>query len=151
QTDSTALSTPASPAPASGLNWQDVPNDAGRAVTLVWKAPEAEAGPVDHFVVERSPNPGGPWAPVDSTAVGGPTLVDGSAHRDVRYYYRITAVGPGGRTPALSVTGPVIATSQWINSTRWSVLVGVILYFAFVLFFIGRAQSGKKPFVRRIP
>jgi len=45
----------------------------------------------------------------------------------------------------------VRATSQWINTTRWSVLAFTGLFFAFVLYFIGIAQAGRKPFLRRIP
>ena len=75
QTDSTAR-IPLAPPPASGLTWQDVPNDAGRGVTLSWTAPAAEpgAGPLDHFTIDRSLNPGGPWTPVDSTALAITTL-----------------------------------------------------------------------------
>jgi len=88
---------------------------------------------------------------VDSVAAGTVTFTDQSVRRNVDYFYRITAAGPGGLTPAGSVTGPTRATSQWINTTRWSVLVFTAMFFAFVLFFMSQAQSGKKPFVRRIP
>src|SRR5204862_2180539 len=67
------------------------------------------------------------------------------------YFYRVVTVGPGGTTPAQSVTGPVIATSDWFNHTRWSVLVFTMMFFTFVLYYMASAQSGKKPFVRRIP
>jgi len=71
--------------------------------------------------------------------------------RNTEYFYRVVASGPDGLTPALSVTGPVEAKSEWVNRTRASVLVTTLLFFAFVLYFIFQAQSGKKPFVRRIP
>ena len=153
-TTTAGVATPpaTAPAPASGLEWKDVPNDAGRAVTLDWKASpdETRPGAVTNYVIERSRLPGGPWEAVDSTVAGTTEKVDGSIHRGLEYYYRIVTVGPGGRVPALSVTGPVSATSQWFNATRWSVLVFTILYFAFVLWYVAQAQSGKKPFVRRI-
>jgi hypothetical protein len=142
------------PAPPSGLNWADVPNDAGRAVTLTWKlSPDDSAGlgRVTGYFLERSESPAGPWTVTDSTAQMITTHDDQSLHRNVDYFYRVTAYGPGGRTPALSVTGPVRATSQWINQTRWSVLVIVVLFFGFVLYYIASAQAGRKPFVRRIP
>jgi hypothetical protein len=88
---------------------------------------------------------------VDSTAAGVSSREDQSVKRNIDYFYRITAAGPGGRTPALSVTGPVRATSQWINQTRWSVLVFLVGFFAAVMFYMASAQSGRKPFVRRIP
>jgi hypothetical protein len=147
--------TPASPAPrpASGLVWKDFPNDAGRAVTLSWKlSPDDAAGLklVTFYVVERSENPGGPWAAVDTVIAGTIEKTDQTVHRGVSYFYRITTLGPGGSVPAQSVTGPVLATSQWFNGTRWSVFAFMTLFFSFVLYYIMSAQSGKKPFVRRI-
>jgi hypothetical protein len=140
------------PAPASGLTWADVVNDAGRGVTLTWKlSPDDDGTRVLFYYVERATSPGGPWTVVDSTIAGVNTRTDESVRRNTDYFYRITTVGPGGMTPALSVTGPVRATSQWINQTRWSVLVFMVMFFGFVLYFIASAQAGKKPFVRRIP
>src|SRR6266436_4665650 len=130
--------TPMPPAPASGLTWTDVPNDAGRAVSLSWR------GSPDESTATAA-------VAVDSTGRGVTTRDDQSLRRDTVYFYRITTFGPGGRTPALSVTGPVRATSQWINQTRWSVLVFLVAFFGFVLFYMASAQSGNKPFVRRIP
>ena len=141
------------PSPPSGLTWSDLPNDAGRSVTLNWKAsdddslhPERLAG----YYVERSESPAGPWTVVDSAARAFTSREDQTVHRNTDYFYRVTAYGPGGRTPALSVTGPVRATSQWINQTRWSVLVFLVVFFGSVLFFMASAQAGRKPFVRRI-
>lgn len=131
-----------------GLEWSDVPNDDGRSINLHWSA---ASGVITGYVVERSESPAGPWTVVDSTTAAMTARTDQSVRRNVDYFYRIIAAGPGGRTPGLSVTGPVRATSQWINQTRWSVLVFVVLFFGFVLYFIANAQAGRKPFVRRIP
>jgi hypothetical protein len=145
---------PAVPLPASGLVAADVANDAGRAIRLEWKAspddvPEAKA--VSQYYVFRAPDPGGPWTVVDSVASGTTSKTDQTVVRSTPYYYRIDTMGPGGLVPAGSITGPVQATSQWINMTRGSVFVGMALFFAFVLYYLVGAQSGKKPFVRRIP
>jgi hypothetical protein len=142
------------PAPPSGLTGTDVPNDAGRAIRLEWK-PSPDDRPGAHalstYTIQRATAPGGPWTTIDSVGAGTTTKDDQTVRRDTDYFYRVSAAGPGGTTPALSVTGPVRATSQWINGTRASVLLFTILFFAFVLFFIAMAQSGRKPFVRRIP
>ena len=155
-TASTAVAAVASaaPRPPKGLTVKDVGNDAGRALELHWdRSPDDEPGQtaVTQYRLERAETPGGPWSAVDSAAAGTDSRVDQSVDRNRDYFYRVTAIGPGGVTPALSVTGPVRATSQWINQTRWSVLILMVLFFGFVLFFISRAQSGKVPFVRRIP
>jgi hypothetical protein len=142
------------PAPPSGLTWSDIPNDAGRSVLLEWKlSPDDSAanGRVTAYYLERSESPAGPWTTVDSTVAGMASREDQSIQRNTDYFYRVTAAGPGGRTPALSVTGPVRAVSQWINQTRWSVLVFLVAFFAAVLFYMASAQAGRKPFVRRIP
>jgi hypothetical protein len=139
------------PRPAAGLAASDVPNDAGRAIDLAWRrSPDDTLGGVRAYRVERAAAPGGPWSVVDSTNAGVAVFSDATVDRGREYFYRITAVGPAGATPALSVTGPVRSRSEWLNTTRWSVLVIVALFFAFVLTFIGSAQSGKRPFVRRI-
>jgi hypothetical protein len=141
----------APPEPPSGLVWHDVPNDAGRAVALEWKpSPEDSTRRVTAYVIERATAPGGPWTFVDSVTADKREKKDQGVRRNTEYYYRVTASGPDGLTPALSVTGPVMSKSEWFNSTRWSVLVAIAMFFAFVLYFISQAQAGKKPFVRRI-
>ena len=142
------------PAPPSGLVLDDVPNDAGRALDAHWSlSPDDSPGRhvVRGYLLARSESPGGPWSAVDSVAAGVHAATDAGVKRNTTYFYRVSALGTGGVTPALSVTGPVKATSQWINRTRWSVLVGTVMFFAFVLYFVQSAQSGKVPFVRRIP
>jgi len=150
--DPTAVETLAAPSPPSGLVVEDVPDDAGRALSLTW-APSSEDGTpaVSGYRLERATSPSGPWTFVDSVAAGVSAKVDQTVRRGTQYFYRVSAAGPGGVTPALSITGPVTATSQWINRKRWSVLAFTGMFFGFVLFFIASAQSGKKPFVRRIP
>ena len=154
--DSTSAlpAAPTAPAPPSGLELADVPNDAGRALTAHWKlSPDDSAGRhlVRGYVLERSETPGGPWTPVDSLGAGVDQATDQGVRRNTSYFYRVSALGAATATPALSITGPVKAVSQWINRTRWSVLVGTVMFFAFVLYFVQSAQSGKVPFVRRIP
>lgn len=140
------------PRPASKVLGTDFANDAGRSIDLSWTlSPDDSLGHVTQYYLERAENPGGPWAVVDSTAPGVHERTDQSVRRDTEYFYRVTAAGPGGSTPSLGIAGPLQARSAWINQTRWSVLVLTVLFFAFVLFYMASAQSGKKPFVRRIP
>jgi hypothetical protein len=140
--------------PPAGLVWGDQPNDAGRAIRLDWKAsPDDVPGStaVTGYRIERAESPSGPWSLVDSVLAGVTTRVDQTVRRETEYFYRVVAMIPGGAVPALSVTGPAVARSDWINGDRWSILVFTVLFFTFVLYYIASAQAGKKPFVRRIP
>jgi hypothetical protein len=149
-----ASAAPPAPRPATRLDWKDVPNDAGRAIDLTWVlSPDDRPGLglVTQYLVERSTSVTGPWTAADSASAGTSTVTDQSVRRDTPYFYRVVTVGPGGATPAGSLSGPATATSQWIDTTRASVLLLTALFFAFVLYYIHSAQAGKKPFVRRIP
>ncbi len=141
------------PAPPSGLTYADVPNDAGTAVTLSWrKSPDDSVGlgRVKGYVLERGGSPVGPWETVDSLAVATTEYVDQDIERDRPYFYRISAFGPGGLALALANAGPAIGRESWFNSTRSSVLAFVVAFFLLVLYYMSLAQTGRKPFVRRL-
>jgi hypothetical protein len=156
--DSAAVAVPTAadpdaPPPARGLTWRDTRDDAGRSVELAWEASPADdgGGAVLRYVVERAPTPGGPWAAVDSVPGGVTALIDATVRRDTDYFYRVTTVGPLGRAPARSVTGPVAARSEWFHGRRANVLALLLPFFVLVLAAIARTQGGRTPFVRRIP
>ncbi len=143
----------AAPAPPSGLEFVDVPNDAGQAIDLSWKlSPDDTEGAllVTRYRLERTENLAGPWVLIDSAAAGTNARTDRSVQRDRSYFYRVGASGPGGITFAGAAAGPAIARSTWFNATRWSVLAFTLLFFLFVLYYITVTQAGKKPFVRRL-
>lgn len=148
-----APDTPAPPAAPAGLVFEDVPNDAGREMDLRWTlSPDDTSGGrrVTGYLLLRAATPGGPWAVVDSVGAGVHEHRDGTLHRDSSYFYRVAAVGPGGRTLAGAAAGPAIARAAWFNSTRGSVLAFMALFFLLVLYYMYMAQSGRKPFVRRL-
>lgn len=141
------------PAPPSGLNFLDVPNDAGSAVQLEWRLSPDDTlgrGIVTGYVLERGDSPIGPWVLVDTLARGVAEHTDQGVRRNIAYFYRIAAYGPGGSTPALANAGPAYARETWFNTTRASVMAFVIVYFLLVLYYMQLAQSGRKPFVRRL-
>jgi hypothetical protein len=141
------------PAPPSGLNFVDVPNDAGSAVQLEWRlSPDDSLGRsiVTGYVLERGVSPVGPWVLVDTVGRGVGENTDQGVRRNVAYFYRIAAYGPGGSTPALANAGPAYARETWFNTTRASVMAFVVVYFLLVLYYMQLAQSGRKPFVRRL-
>jgi hypothetical protein len=141
------------PEPASGLEFADIPNDAGRGIDLHWKPSPGDTsggGTVTGYALLRAPSPGGPWTTVDTLPAGVTGATDGTVVRNTPYFYRLGAIGPGGMTLSGAVSGPAIARSSAFNSTRASVLVFVVLFFLLVLYYTGLAQTGKPPFVRRL-
>jgi len=143
----------AGPSPPSGLVFEDVPNDAGRAMSLKWnRSPDDSAGRhvVTSYLLDRAPTPGGPWVRVDSLSAGATAYTDEGVHAESTYSYRVSAAGPAGVAPAGAVAGPAVPHASWFNGTRASVLAFTFVYFLLVLYFIYMAQAGKRPFVRRL-
>ena len=148
-----AAASPAAPGPPSGLTVADVPNDAGTSLALAWKlSPDDVAGRhvVSGYQLERATSTAGPWEMVDSVAAGTTTYADGGVHRNTPYFYRVAAYGPGGLAMALANAGPGIGRETWFNSTRVSVLAFMLVFYLLVMFFMERARTGHKPFVRVI-
>jgi len=149
--DSTQI---AAPEPPSGLEVTDAPEDAGQALDLHWKpSPSDQPGTsiVSGYRIERATSPGGPWTVVDSLPAGVTATQDVTARRNLEYYYRVIATGPGGGTPAGSVTGPVRATAQWLRRTRIAALATVAVLIVVLFSAVTRAESGWRPRARRVP
>ena len=153
--DSTAVAALAieAPAPPTGITVADLPNDKGNAVVVSWKAsPDEATHPtrVTVYRILRAESASGPFVAVDSVAAGTTSRNDETIKAGRDYWYRIAAVGPGGIAVS-SEAVPGRGTAQWLNTTRLSVFLITILFFAFVLGFILFARQGKPMFVRRIP
>lgn len=136
----------------------DRPSDAGGALVLVWSAvaPPSESLSYD---IQRAVDPAGPWASVGTTTSLDTTFVDASAPTDTAYYYRVAALTsaapdtPGQvrvDTLLTVVAGPVRSSGQWFNWGRLNQFVVGSFLSAAIIFFIARARSGRKLYVRKI-
>jgi hypothetical protein len=146
------VAPPAAPAPPLGLTAEDVANDRGDALSVHWQVSPDETlrvGSVTGYVLERAAQQNGPWT-ADTLAAGATSKELQGLPHDRTLWLRVSAIGPGGASaPTAAVSA--VPISQWFNLTRQSALVILLLYFAFVFYFITSAQSGKNLFVRRIP
>jgi hypothetical protein len=143
----------AAPAAPSGVTVSDVPNDKGEALAVSWtKSPDETAHPerILQYRLLRADNAAGPFVPADSVAAGTTSKTDEHVQAGHDYWYRVAAVGLGGEAVS-AATAQGHPEAQWFNSTRLSVFVIAMLFFAFVLGFIVFAQKGRQMFVRRIP
>jgi hypothetical protein len=126
----------------------DAPNDRGEAIGVRWNAP---ADSVAGYVIERAPAATGPWTVADTLPPDAKERTLEGLKSGVPVFLRVSALGPDG---TLSAPGEVVSATprgDWLNSTRTSAFVIILVYFAFVLYFITSAQSGKQLFIRRIP
>jgi len=153
------------PAPAIGLSAKDTPNDAGGAIRVTWGASpdDVVGGKVRLYRVFRADEvngQAGEFAEVGDTPAGSATYRsdDGNTDDDKAYFYRIQAVNiyydadaeMHEYTTDSETFGPVTSSAQWFNSERIKTFFGTILLSFFIIFFIHRAQSGKKLFIRKM-
>lgn len=141
----------APPPPATSITAKDTPNDKGTGIDVAWTADSTAAGEERiAWLIERAPEPDGPWTRVDSVGAGtlarSDTVKPGEA-----WYYRVLGLGPGGVSAAVATPAAATSSAQWFNTGRVSVFLAIVLFLAAMLWFISRAQSGQQLFVRRIP
>ena len=151
-----AAAVPANaPAPPRDLAAIDVPDDNGRAIEITWLRSPADdgSGSVTGYQIFRAAAVAGQapetlaWQRVGQRgATGGSderasfTDVGGEIETGRAYLYRVDAFGPGGRTAAPLPT-PVVAAAQWFNTSRWTMLLAVLVLSGAIIYWILRAQS----------
>jgi hypothetical protein len=145
QEPDSAAAPPSLPA-VSEFTAQDVPNDAGKSVSLTWGAAPTGVDAGTPVAVSRRGESDGTYAVLDTVKWGRGEYVDNAAAGGP-FYYQLQALPGGPPTEA----GPVRATAQWFNTGRTSVAVLSLLFFGLVLMFFWIARSGRELYVRRIP
>ena len=154
------LETVGAPIPATGVDAFDRPNDGGGSIVVTWvlSADDHLQGSVTGYTLQRAEAVDGPYEEVGSSVMGATQYEDGNVLDGQDYYYRILARSKitieGSEPIQLSSTsepfGPVTSKAQWFDWRRINVLVGTLLLSFFIIFFIQRAKSGKKIFIRKI-
>ncbi|MEO0073345.1 MAG: fibronectin type III domain-containing protein [candidate division WOR-3 bacterium] len=134
------------PAPPVGLQVFDTPNDDGRSLTLRWQPGPGAA--VESYVIMRADRDS---LPVMVAALGGneTEYLDEDVVDNRPYRYWIGAVA-GTDTAWSELSRVAVSRPQWLNTFRINVLVGMLVFFALVIYFIQHARAGRQLFVRRI-
>lgn len=130
---------------------KDNPNDQGGAILVSWTSPDAESVGVTGYKIFRSPNPETGFVKISEEPASSAEITDSdSTLRDgVPYYYYVLTM-TADDSAASAVVGPVVSSAQWFNSSRTNVLVLTVVISALFVFYIYRARSGAKMFVRKI-
>jgi len=138
-------------APPTSVIAENHEYDDGEQIDLSW-VPSIDDQPIDGrvtgYAVYRI-SPDGDTAQIGAVGPGVNTYSDKKAERDVRYRYRVDALG--GTTDARSqVTAPVAAEREWLNFDRkWLFLIALI-FSAAVIYFVEIAKRGKDLYIRKI-
>lgn len=154
------------PAPAmpafsipTGLAVADVKNDAGRAIVLTWDKPEkGTENAAATLLIWRMGGKDSDWVQIGDAPITQGKYTDAfspatdskpehSLKDGTEYSYKISIE----QFPQVqSQTMTAVSSGQWFNTRRTSVLVATAIYVFFVAFFIRKARTGKRMYVRPI-
>ena len=151
------------PLPPGSISAEDVPDDAGGAIDIIWEVSPDDVpnGKVRSYHIFRSVSLNGmpsEFTKIGEINAGSTTFRDGRAAEDVDNFYKVAAVNFENSNGTLlweamsspALVGPVHATSQWFNTRRVNAFVGVVLLSAIIIFLINQAKSGKNLYIRKI-
>jgi hypothetical protein len=136
------------PAPVTGLEAVDTPDDAGAQVDLSWVVSPDEArsaNPVIGYQILAAPSPDSAFTPVGSASAGATSLAAKDGLKNGRpYYFKIRAYAADSSFAESEVVGPVVPKGSWWNTkpAYKRILVWMLLVVGFILFNIFLA--GKK-------
>ncbi|MCP4705470.1 MAG: hypothetical protein GY865_12785 [candidate division Zixibacteria bacterium] len=162
-TDSMETAETIAPAPISNLNAFDMDNDHGHAIELHWEISVDDGAGQNNvfgYSILRSESPDGPFEEYGVVPLGETNYNDVGSKEDdspsymadyTDYYYivRTTTLDTLIFTDS-EVFGAVQCFGQWFNTARIPVLLFLIGFLLVTMFFINKAKSGAKLFVRRL-
>lgn len=136
--------------PPSNVRAFDTPNDAGRSITLNWNpCADPDVAGYQVFRSQQGENP----VCIMTVSPFEKTYIDEGIDNATPYTYEIRAFKiDGADTIIISSEISNLATSkpQWFNTKRLNILIGIIIFFTLILYYISHAKRGKKLFIRRI-
>lgn len=160
-TDTTGPPVPSSP---SNVYVEDKPNDDGHGVIIRWDLSPDDGAGLDNvlgYEVYRSDSPDGEYSYVgmaikgsaeyedqdDSPTKNGdpnPTFIE----TEKTYYYKVRSMGTGGVFSEYTEAAAGHAIENWFHNEKAGILVGVVIFWAFIVYFIFKARGGKDFYVR---
>lgn len=140
------------PAPPTEVMAKDNPNDAGGSITINWtKSKDDSAGRanVTGYEILRSTTAQGEYEIVGNTTAGATQFIDNTTRDKIQYFYKVKATAPN--LSSVSLPSPsAISTQQWFNTYRINTFIALLIISSAILYFIRRAISGKKLYVRKL-
>jgi fibronectin type 3 domain-containing protein len=124
----------------------DTPNDDGSSITLEWQT-DVE---YQSYEILRGLDAQEEFQKICEVESRAAAYVDTQVQGGVQYYYMIRAIGADEESLS-EPSGPVKATAQIFNVDRINIAVCILVLFSAIIYYITRARSGGKLYVRKIP
>jgi len=147
-------------APPLLVRAEDVPDDTGNNLTVIW-TPSLDDGGGQNNVVSYSilrkevPDPESgegeqtDFADITEVEAGTSSYNDDKCEPDHTYVY-IVGANNGVALSYSRPSSPTMARSHFFHSQRWNTLIGLVLLTLLLVYFIYSARKGKELFIRRI-
>lgn len=151
-------------APPTNVRVADEPNDTGHGVIVRWDLSVDDGAGLDNVVVYevyRSDSADGEYM-LRGIALKGESEYTDEDESPTKngdpnpsyiatgktYFYKVRAMAMGGIYSEFSEPGSGQAEENWFHKGKLPILVGVIIFWAFVVYFIFKARKGKEFYVR---
>jgi len=160
----TATTGPPPPASPSNVQVMDKPNDTGHGVIIRWDLSPDDGAGLDNvlgYEIYRSEAEDGEYVYRGMAIKGSAEYEDqddsplingnpnpGFIETEKTYYYRVRAMAGGNIFSEYTESAAGHAIENWFHNAKIGILVGVLIFWAFVVYFIFKARGGKDFYVR---
>jgi len=155
---------PPIPAPPSDVIVLDKPNDMGHGLIIRWTLSPDDGAGLDNvlaYEVYRADSENGEYmyrgvaikgtgeyVDEDKTEATNGTPNPGFIRKGQTYYYKIRAMGDGNVFSEFSDPASGVPIENWFHFGKIPILIGIIIFWAFVVYFILHARKGREFYVR---
>jgi hypothetical protein len=155
---------PPVPAPPSNVIVIDKPNDMGHGLIIKWTLSPDDGAGLDNvlaYEVFRSDAADGEYMKRGVAVKGADEYEDedktestngqpnpGFVAKGEVYYYKVRAMGEGNVYSDFSEPASGVPIENWFHLGKIPILVGIVIFWAFVVWFIMHARKGKELYVR---
>lgn len=155
---------PPKPAPPSDVVVLDKPNDMGHGLIIRWTLSPDDGAGLDNvlaYEVYRADSENGEYMyrgvaikgtgeyeDEDKTESTNGTPNPGFVRKGQTYFYKVRAMASGQVFSDFSEPASGVPIENWFHFGKVPILIGIIIFWAFVVYFILRARKGREFYVR---
>lgn len=155
---------PPQPAPPSNVFVLDKPNDMGHGLIIRWTLSPDDGAGLDNvlaYEVFRGDSPDGEYMKRGVAVKGADRYEDedkteftnGQPNpefiaKNTTYYYKVRAMAAGNVYSDFSEPASGVPIENWFHVGKIPILAGIVIFWAFVVYFILHARKGKELYVR---